>query len=54
MNKIGANDLYSPHCTRHTFITMAKKCNVDDNALKMIVGHVINDITEAVYTHRDK
>lgn len=54
MKYIGADGLYSPHCTRHTFITKAKECGMDDVALKMIVGHEINDITEKVYTHRDK
>lgn len=44
---------YTPHCTRHTFITKAKNCNVDEYALKLIVGHEIRDITEKVYTHRD-
>lgn len=54
MSLIGANDLYTPHCTRHTFISLAKTYNIDDFALKRIVGHSINDVTEAVYTHRDK
>lgn len=53
MHRIGADDLYSPHCTRHTFITCAKNNNMDEVALKMIVGHEISDITEKVYTHRD-
>ena len=53
MQRIGANGLYSPHCTRHTFITAAKNMKMEDAALKLIVGHEINDITEAVYTHRD-
>ena len=37
---------------RHTFITKAKACNVDEYILKLIVGHAIDDITEKVYTHR--
>lgn len=53
MQRIGADGLYSPHCTRHTFITAAKRCMMDDSAIKLIVGHEINDITEKVYTHRD-
>ena len=52
MKHIGADGLYSPHCTRHTFITQAKFLDIDNVALKMIVGHEITDITEAVYTHR--
>lgn len=43
---------HTPHDTRHTFITKAKQYNLDDNVLKLIVGHSINDITEKVYTHR--
>ncbi len=42
-----------PHDTRHTFISMAKECNVDEYILKLIVGHSIGDITERVYTHRN-
>lgn len=52
MHRIGADGLYSPHCTRHTFVTAAKKCQMDNAALKLIIGHEIDDITEAVYTHR--
>lgn len=44
---------YSPHCTRHTFITKAKEVNMNEYAIKMIAGHEIRDITENVYTHRD-
>lgn len=53
MQRIGADGLYSPHCTRHTFITAAKQHKMEEPALKLIVGHEINDVTEAVYTHRD-
>lgn len=41
------------HETRHTFITQCKKCNIDPYAIKLIVGHSINDITLSVYTHTD-
>ena len=43
---------HRPHETRHTFITKAKTCNMDEYILKLIVGHAIEDITEKVYTHR--
>lgn len=46
------NFIHRPHETRHTFITKAKECNVDEYILKLIVGHSIDDITEKVYTHR--
>lgn len=44
---------HHPHETRHTFITKAKKAGMDEYILKRIVGHAINDITEATYTHRE-
>ena len=50
MKRLNFNN--TPHDTRHTFITKAKKCNVDEYILKLIVGHAIEDITEKVYTHR--
>ena len=42
----------TPHCTRHTFITMAQRSGVDKYIIKMFVGHDIKDITEYIYTHR--
>lgn len=41
-----------PHDTRHTFITLADRHQVDDLCLKLIVGHSVNDITKGVYTHK--
>lgn len=46
------NMKHRPHETRHTFITNAKACNMDEYVLKLIVGHAIEDITEKTYTHR--
>ncbi|MEA5074416.1 MAG: tyrosine-type recombinase/integrase [Eubacterium aggregans] len=43
---------HKPHDTRHTFITLAKECELNEYLLKRIVGHEVNDITEKVYTHR--
>lgn len=43
---------HRPHETRHTFITKAKACHMDEHILKLIVGHVEKDITERIYTHR--
>lgn len=45
----------TPHYTRHTFISKAKSIAVDmnENILKLIVGHEIGDLTEHVYTHRE-
>ena len=41
-----------PHDPRKTFVTYAKKYNMDEYAIKRIVGHSINDVTESVYTER--
>ena len=43
---------HRPHETRHTFISLAKMCHMDEYILKLIVGHAITDITEKTYTHR--
>lgn len=50
---LNLNPEHRPHDPRKTFVTMAKKTNVDEYAIKLIVGHAINDITEKVYTERD-
>lgn len=47
------NPLHRPHDPRMTFITMAKKSDVDEYAIKAMVGHKIQDITESAYTVRD-
>lgn len=45
---------HKPHDGRKHFITLAKKYNVDEYAIKRIVGHSIkSDLTEFVYTERD-
>lgn len=49
LERIGMKHL--PYEARHTFITKAKQCGVDEYALKQMVGHKPNDITEH-YTHR--
>lgn len=50
MSALGVS--HTPHETRHTFISCAKHYKMDVNLLKAIVGHKIQDVTEAVYTHR--
>ena len=44
---------HKPHDPRKTFVTLAKKAGVNEYAIKRIVGHAIEDITENVYTERD-
>ena len=46
-------DDHRPHDPRMTFITMAKKAEVDEYTIKKLVGHRITDITEAAYTDRN-
>ena len=43
---------HTPHDTRKTFVTRAKKYKLDEYAIKRIVGHSITDITEKIYTER--
>lgn len=43
---------YTPHETRHTFISMATAKNVNPTLIKKIVGHKsLMSLTENVYTH---
>ena len=58
----GLNDLigelrldpdHRPHDGRKHFVTQAKKANVDEYAIKYVVGHAISDVTEKVYTDRE-
>ena len=51
--QLGLNINHKPHDGRAHFITQAKKYQMDEYALKRIVGHEIKDITESVYTTRD-
>ena len=50
---MGLCDGHRLHDGRKHFITLAKKYDVDEYALKRIVGHKITDLTESVYTERD-
>ena len=50
---LGLNPNHRPHDGRKHFVTMAKKYNVDEYAIKYIVGHTIHDLTERVYTARN-
>lgn len=51
-DELKLNPLHRAHDGRMHFVTMAKKYNVDEYAIKYIVGHQIQDITEKVYTER--
>lgn len=41
---------HTPHDTRHTFITNARKCGLNNLITQRIVGHTPDTITERVYT----
>lgn len=52
MEQIGIK--WSPHCTRHTAISMMKEHSIDETTIKKIVGHSgAMTLTEKVYTHLD-
>lgn len=53
MKQLGLNQEHRPHDPRVHFITQAKKHNVDEYVLKLLVGHKIKDVTEKYYTKRD-
>lgn len=43
---------HTPHCTRHTCISMLSEAGVQDTTIKKIVGHSgAMTLTEKVYTH---
>lgn len=46
------NPQHRPHDPRKMFVTLAKEHEMDEYAIKRIVGHKISDITERVYTER--
>lgn len=53
VEKLSLSPEHRPHDGRKHFITMAKKYEVDEYAIKYVVGHKITDVTEAVYTVRE-
>ncbi len=50
MNKLNMKHL--PHDGRHTFASMANTVGINSTAVKLIMGHSSNDLTERVYTHK--
>ena len=42
-----------PHDGRHTFASLADTAGMNKIAIKKIMGHASNDITEKVYTHKE-
>ena len=52
-DELKLNPQHRAHDGRMHFITIAKKYQVDEYAIKYMVGHSIQDITERVYTKRE-
>ena len=52
LKKYNLDPGHRPHDCRVTFVSLCKKYQVDEYAIKRLVGHSITDITEAVYTVR--
>ena len=50
---LGLDPKHQPHDPRKQFVSMAKDSNVNEYAIKRIVGHAIPDITERVYTEHN-
>ena len=46
------NPEHKAHDPRKFFVTEAKKYQLDEYAIKLIIGHAIEDLTERVYTER--
>lgn len=45
---------FTPHCTRHTCISLLAEAKVDQTSIKLIVTHRgAMSLTERVYTHLD-
>lgn len=53
VQELNLNPEHRAHDPRNTFVTRAKKAEMDEHALKAMVGHKEEDITESVYTLRD-
>lgn len=53
MSDLGLSPDHRAHDPRMQFVTMCKRNNVDEYAIKYMAGHAISDITEKVYTKRD-
>lgn len=53
VKKYELNENHRCHDPRMTFTTKAKKYNLDEYAIKYLIGHAISDITEKIYTERE-
>lgn len=53
MQSCGITEKHTPHDCRHTFATLLNNANANQVAVKKLLGHSTNDITEKIYTHKD-
>ena len=53
IESLNLNPEHRAHDPRGTFVTRIRKCGVEVDAVKAIVGHKASDITESAYTKRD-
>lgn len=53
MSALGLGSDHRPHDPRKQFVTMANAAGMNEYAIKRIVGHSIQDVTEKIYTERD-
>ena len=53
LDAAGIDTSHKAHDARKHFVTMAKDADMDEYAIKRIVGHAISDLTERVYTDRN-
>lgn len=51
--QLALNPDHRAHDGRKTFVSLCKKYKVDEYAIKYMVGHKIEDLTERVYTDRE-
>jgi len=52
MEKLGMN--HTPHETRHTCATLLDNAGANKVSRQRILGHASKDVTDKVYTHKDK
>lgn len=52
MEELNMNPEHKPHDPRKQFVTMANEARVNEYAIKRIVGHRVQDVTEKFYTER--
>ncbi len=46
---VGGKPRLTPHCTRHTFASMAREAGIKEDILIRVIGHSDYDVTDSVY-----